>query len=81
MKLNLWFNPVDEVCSKASPTASQRRMLDEKGAMSSLMCIYFLSAPWVFPAQFGCHHYVDFLKLLWYLDFFTHDNLSTYLYL
>lgn len=82
MKLNLWFNPVDEACSKASPTASQDRMLDEKGAMSSLVYIYLLSAPWAFPVPPACHHYPDFLKLLWYLNFSLMTICSSiYLYL
>lgn len=64
MKLDTWFNPVDEVCSKASPKASHGRMLDEEGSVPSLMCIYLLSATWVFPALAACHYSLDFLKVL-----------------
>ena len=71
MKLNPWFNPVDEAWPNTSPMASHGWMLDKGGAIPFLMCIYLLDAPWVFPAVAWCHHSQDFLKVPLVADCFS----------
>lgn len=56
MKLNFWFNSVDEVWFNISFMVLYGWMLDKGGVILFLMCIYLFDVLWVFFVVVWCYY-------------------------